>query len=109
MYSPPFGANSGPEKPDRHYSSCQSLSQSPASGRRYQFAGGVPVSGVDGAGFVVAGGIVSLFEGAAGVSGAGDAGGVAFSFELSLQAANPRKDAAAIDAIRNFFIMALLP
>jgi len=66
--------------------------------------GAVPVPGVDGAGVVGAGvvgaGVVSLFEGAAGVDGAG---AVFVSSFLSLQAARPRSDTAATEAIRNFF------
>jgi hypothetical protein len=54
---------------------------------------------VDGAG-VVGAGVVSLFEGAAGVDGAG---AVFVSSFLSLQAARPRSDTAATEAIRNFF------
>ena len=64
--------------------------------------GAVPVPGVDGAGVagVVGAGVVSLFEGAAGVDGAG---ALFVSSFLSLQAARPRSDTAATEAIRNFF------
>lgn len=74
--------------------------------RHHQFAGGVPVSGVVGAGVAGAGvvGAGAVSVGAAGASGAGDSGAVVL-LELSLQAASPRKDAAAIDAIRNFLIV----
>jgi len=70
-------------------------------------AGAVPVPGVDGAGLVGAGVVVvSLFEGAAGADGAG---ALLVSSFLSLQAARPRSDTAATEAIRNFFTLALLP
>ncbi|MFQ0812868.1 hypothetical protein AVM02_11425 [Brucella anthropi] len=68
--------------------------------------GAVPVPGVDGAGVVGAGVVVSLFEGAAGADGAG---ALLVSSFLSLQAARPRSDTAATEAIRNFFTLALLP
>lgn len=78
-------------------------------------AGGEPVvPGVDGAGVdgVV---VVSFVEGAAGAgAGAGAAaGGVSgallASLELSLQAASPKNETAATEAIKNFFMMAILP
>ncbi len=68
--------------------------------------------GVEGAGAGVDGAVVSLFEGAAGAAGAsgdGDAGALLASFELSLQAARPKNDTAATEAIKNFFMMTLLP
>ena len=62
--------------------------------------GAVPVPGVDGAGAVGAG-VVSLFVGAAGADGAG---ALFVSSFWSLQAARPRSDTTATEAIRNFFI-----
>lgn len=76
-------------------------------------AGGEPVvPGVDGAGVdgVV---VVSFVEGAAGAGAGAAAGGVSgallASLELSLQAASPKNETAATEAIKNFFMMAILP
>lgn len=74
-------------------------------------AGGEPVvPGVDGAGVdgVV---VVSFVEGAAGAGAAagGVSGALLASLELSLQAASPKNETAATEAIKNFFMMAILP
>ncbi|OYR22291.1 hypothetical protein CEV31_0329 [Brucella thiophenivorans] len=45
--------------------------------------------------------VVSVFAGADGV--------LVVSFELSLHAARPKNDTAATEAIKNFFMMAILP
>lgn len=60
-----------------------------------------------GAGVVVV--LLAGAAGAAGASGDGDAGALLVSFELSLQAASPKKDTAATEAIKNFFIRLSFP